>query len=329
VGPESPGGPIAETDRGTVEPLPLPSLVTVPVLAVVGVIAVAAGTGRRRSRPESRGFSLVELLISIAIIGLLASLLLPALGRARQKARSIECVSNLKQIYLANTMFAAEHDGHYVPAAEDIDKTGGGLTRWHGTRKTINGPFDPRTGPLAEYLPDSRVKECPVFFEFRRQGEAPNAFESGTGGYGYNMHYIGATSYADDFPDDLRSGTRDSRVRSPARTIMFADAALPQNGYLIEYGFVEPPFFPSPEFPQGNPAFGNSSPSIHFRHNGRANVLWADGHVTSEPFGWTTETNIYGARNAAWAVGWFGPKTNYFFDSGDKAAFQSPPPDTD
>jgi prepilin-type N-terminal cleavage/methylation domain-containing protein/prepilin-type processing-associated H-X9-DG protein len=268
-----------------------------------------------------RGFSMIELLISIAIVSLLAALLLPALSRARQMARSVACVSNLKQLYLANTMFAAEHDGHYVPAAPDIDQTGGGLIRWHGARKTIDDDFDPDAGSLAEYLPDARVKECPVFFEFRERGDVPNAFESGTGGYGYNMPYIGGTSYAEPFPDDLREGTLDSRVRLPSQTIMFADAALPQDGYIIEYGFVEPPYFPTPEFPRGNPTFGNSSPSIHFRHFGRANVVWADGHVTSERFSWTTPTNIYGARNAAWAVGWFGPKSNYYFDSGDKAEY--------
>ena len=267
---------------------------------------------------------MVELLIVIAIVGILAAILLPVLSRARQQARSVQCVNNLRQLYLANSMFAAEHDGHYVPAAPDIDANGGGLVRWHGTRATINDDFDPMQGPLADYLPDGgRIKQCPVFFEYSGRDTAPNAFESGTGGYGYNAAYIGGTDYANEFPTSVRQGTLDARVRFASETIMFADAAIAQNGYVVEYGFVEPPMFVTPEFPHGNPAWGFASPSMHFRHNGRANVLWADGHVTSEKFGWTTNTNIYGAKNAAFGIGWFGPQTNQLFDSGEKTEAQN------
>ena len=62
---------------------------------------------------------------------------------------------------------------------------------------------------------------------------------------------------------------------------------------------------------------------MHFRHYGRANVLWADGHVTSERWEWAPETNVYGGKNGAWAVGWFGPENNYYFDSGDKSGYGS------
>jgi len=293
----------------------------------VALATVATGICRSQSRPKAhlrldRGFTMVELLVVIAIIGVLAAILLPVLSRARQQARSVQCVNNLRQLYLANSMFAAEHDGRYVPAAQDIDANGGGLVRWHGARATINDDFDPAQGPLAEYLPDGgRIKRCPVFFEYKGRDTAPNAFESGTGGYGYNAAYLGGTDYADVFPENVRQGTIDGRVRLPGDTIMFTDAALPQDGYVIEYGIAEPPMFVTPEHTRGNPDWGFASPSIHFRHNGRANVLWADGHVTSEKFAWTTETNIYGARNAAWGVGWFGPRNNYFFDSQDKAAY--------
>lgn len=252
----------------------------------------------------------------IAIISILAALLFPALSRARQKALSVQCVNNLRQLFLANSMYAAESNGHYCPAAPDIDVGFGGRTRWHGARATADSAteFDPKKGPLAEYLPDARVKECPVFSEFKRNGEVANAFESGTGGYGYNMAYVGGTSYMNEFPECQRATTLDSRIANPAQVVMFADAAMPQNGYIVEYGFLEPPLFPTPDFPHGNPEWGYASPSIHFRHDGRANVLWCDGHVSSERIGWTTDTNIYGGENRRWAVGWFGPSDNQFFD---------------
>jgi len=69
-----------------------------------------------------RGFTLVELLVVVAIIALLLAILLPALGKARAVANTVACMSNERQIALATTMYASEHNGFY-PQIDKIDRT--------------------------------------------------------------------------------------------------------------------------------------------------------------------------------------------------------------
>jgi prepilin-type N-terminal cleavage/methylation domain-containing protein/prepilin-type processing-associated H-X9-DG protein len=264
-----------------------------------------------------RAFTLIELLVVISIIAVLLAISMPVFTSARSCTRSLVCKSNLRQLLLANIGYASENDGFFVPAASDMMYSPG-LHRWHGTRKSLNEPFDPQKGPLAGYLSESQVKECPSNVTFVQDNDWKTNFEHGCGGYGYNMTYIGSRLWQAglkserDWLDAYAKSTRTHEVKMPEQTLMFSDAAMANNGEaLIEYSFAEPPF----ALQNGVPVTSfYMSPSIHFRHNDNANVGWADGHITQREIAYFNDKNAYGVTSADFKLGWFEPVDNSPFD---------------
>lgn len=244
---------------------------------------------------QPRGFSLVELLVVVAILGVLSAITLPVLARAREGAHAAQCVANLRQLAVANLVYSNDHGGRFSPASSLDNRT-----RWHGARASVSSPFDPSKGYLAPYLgADGRIKLCPSLASLlTRTGR--QSFENGAGGYGYNQAYVGGSGGSPDRP-----AHRDF-VRNPSRTVLFTDAALAVAGGLQEYAFSEPYFAVAPS---GEPNGFALQPSVHFRHGGRANVAWADGHVSSEKPNARSGPNFYGGDNARSSIGWFGPDT--------------------
>ncbi|MHC4545144.1 MAG: type II secretion system protein [Planctomycetota bacterium] len=268
---------------------------------------------------KRKAFSLVELLVVISVISLVMAILLPVLATARSQAYGAICQSNLRQLFLANTGYTLENDGHYVPAAADIMSAKGGKWRWHGVRERADEPFEAQRGPLGGYLADGKVKKCPEGGDFAQGGSWEENFEQGCGGYGYNRIYLGSRTWEDrQFVtiEQMESAgwetTRTMEVSKPSETLMFADTAMCVEGStLIEYSFAEPPFYVY----RGKPITSfYLSPSIHFRHRDRAKVEWADGHSDSQRMADFGDTNVYDVDSAEMKLGWFTPIDNSLFD---------------
>ena len=108
-----------------------------------------------------RAFTLVEMLVVMAIIGVLAAILFPAFAKAREKARQVTCVSNMRQILLAERMYIQDYDGRY-PAYRPMSPKfgcpwpGPGEFRWCWWLET------PDLIPLLQpYAKNRQIFKCP------------------------------------------------------------------------------------------------------------------------------------------------------------------------
>lgn len=175
----------------------------------------------RHGRAAGRGFTLIELLVVIAIIGILAGMLLPALGRAKEAGRRISCLNNMRQLGLSMKMYLSDNDDLFPPRS--------GSERWPSKLaefylnpsilRCMSDGLDPKTvGVNTNHLADTWPRSYLIngfndYFQTSLNGTQWNAFTSGV----------------------FTGGMRETGIIHPTETIIFGEKETESGHFYMDF----------------------------------------------------------------------------------------------
>ena len=211
-------------------------------------------------------FTLIELLVVIAIIGILASMLLPALSKAREATKRAVCASNLKQIGAGMTMYTSSYNDKY-PLHSDW----GNLLGKTGTQASFSGKTPASSRPLNAFLDDTgKVAQCPSDLGDSMSFFVNNCFEDVGTSYlvQWNSNAFAVARVTDNDPNQLISA---SSWTEPTTKMIMGHWTWHANRKLS---------YPDTRW--------------HDKKNRRFNMLFADGHVEFFKFPLALESGLGG-----------------------------------